>query len=215
MSGFLHSLAFWRPSAPRRPARAEREARLSPLAKVAGGRVRLPDGTPRLVLGFMLDVRPVSNSDWLLFMQATGAAAPPWMFRKGWEAPDQAIVGITQGEAEAFAHWANKRLPNEAQWQRAVGAAIYPWGTRAPSGLHAVFGRRPGKGQLQAAPEGGQRPHGVGPHGHHDLVGNTWERLQGGVARGGFWGSPDPRSELRLVLGDHERSAGVGLRCCR
>ncbi len=177
--------------------------------------MRRPDGALRWVLGFMLDVRPVSNGDWLLFIHATGLKAPPWMFRQGWEAPDQPVVGVTRAEAQAFARWAKRRLPSEAQWQRAVGAATYPWGERAPSGMHAVYGRHPGKGRLQAAPEGGHRPHGVGPYGHHDLVGNVWERLHGGVARGGFWGSTDPRSELRLILGDDERSAGVGLRCCR
>lgn len=185
------------------------------MAKVPGGLVRLPDGGTRMVLPFVLDVRPVSNGDWLLFMQATGAAAPPWMFRKGWQDKDQPVVGITQGEALAFARWAKKALPTEAQWQRAAGSATYPWGEHEPTASHAVYGRRPGKGQLPPMPDGAVRAAGAGPYGHRDLVGNVWERLAGGVARGGFWGASDPRSTARLVLGDEERSAGIGLRCCK
>lgn len=219
MIEFLRSLTtFWRSGSS--PA----EAALSPMAKVPAGLVRLPDGSRKMVLGFALDVRPVSNADWLLFMQATrprGKAfaprdgAPPWMFRAGWEQPEQPVVGVTQAEAEAFARWAKKSLPSEAQWQRAAGATLYPWGDKPPTGGHAVYGRRPGKGRLPATPEAGLRPLGVGPYGHLDLVGNVWERLQGSIARGGFWGATDPRSDLRLVLGIEERSAGVGLRCCR
>lgn len=185
------------------------------MARVPAGRVCLPDGQRVRVGAFLLDVRPVSNADWLRFAQETGAACPPWMFRPGWDAPDQAVVGITQAEAEAFARWAGKRLPSEAEWQRAAGGRTYPWGERAPDPARAVFARTPGKGRLLAAPEAGDRALGAGPFGHRDLCGNTWERLRGGIARGGFWGSPDPRCELRLVLGQHERSAGVGLRCTR
>jgi len=210
VNALLRSLAFWRSD-----RQVARDELLAPMAKVAAGRVRLPNGTARWVLGFALDVRPVSNGDWLRFMQATRAATPPWMYRPGWEEPDQPVVGVTQAEAEAFARWARKCLPSEAQWQRATSTATYPWGEKAPTVAHAVYGRHPGKGRLQAAPEGGLRQLGVGPYGHRDLVGNIWERLQGGVARGGFWGSADPRCELRLVIGANERSAGVGFRCCR
>lgn len=188
------------------------------MARVPAGSVRLPDGRRMRVGAFSLDVRPVTNADWLAFAQATGAACPPWMFRPGWDAPEQAVVGVTQREAEAFARWARKRLPSEAEWQRAAGAGTYPWGERTPDATRAVYARTPGKAgerRHPATPEVGDRPLGAGPFGHRDLCGNTWERLRGGVARGGFWGSSDPRCELRLVLGDEERSAGIGFRCAR
>lgn len=184
------------------------------MKRVPGGMVRLADGRRRLVLGFWLDVRPVINREWLAFSQATGTPCPPWMFRPGWDAPEQPVIGVTQAEAEAFARWAGKVLPTERQWLRAVGRSTYPWGERAPDRSRAVFGRLPHRSE-EARPEAGLRPAGAGPFGHLDLSGNTWERLRGSVARGGFWGSPDPRSELRLALTPDERSGGVGFRCAR
>ncbi len=191
--------------------RAPRVA-LGPMARVPAGLVRLPDGRRRLVLGFLLDLRPVNNAEWLAFAQATGAACPPWIFRPGWDDPAQPVVGVTQDEAEAFARWAKKRLPSEAQWQRAVGTGTYPWGERAPDPARALFGRSPHRG-AGARPDAVHRPEGAGPFGHLDLSGNVWERLRGSVARGGFWGSPDPRAALRLELAREERSGGVGFRC--
>ncbi|MCC6625709.1 MAG: formylglycine-generating enzyme family protein [Deltaproteobacteria bacterium] len=168
----------------------------------------------RLVWGFELDVRPVSNADWLAFLQATTgagrparAACPAWMYRPGFDDPDQPVVGITQAEARAFARWAGKRLPTEAEWLRAAGPDAYPWGAAPASKGRAVFGAK--------APAAPGRPDGRGPFGHEDLVGNVWERLADGVARGGFWGSADPRREARLVIGPDEISAGIGLRCAR
>jgi len=177
---------------------------------VPRGFVRLPDGARRWVWGFELDVRPTSNADWLAFMQATGRRrpdAPPWMFRPGFDDPDQPVVGISLADARAFARWAGKRLPTEAEWQRAAGPAAYPWGAAPASKKLACFGAR--------APAKPGRPEGRGPHGHEDLVGNVWERLAGGVARGGFWGSTDPTGALRLLLGPDDVSAGIGLRCAR
>lgn len=192
----------------------------APMRAVPRGVAMTPHGRRR-VAAFALDVRPVSNAEWLAFAQATGRETPPWMFRRGFDAPEQPVVGVTQSEARAFARWAGKRLPSEAEWIRAAGAARYPWGERAPDASRAVFGRAPGgksarRGRAgEAAPEAGERTAGAGPFGHLDLVGNCWERLEGGVARGGFWGSSDPCSSERLVMDDELRSAGIGVRCAR
>ena len=45
---------------------------------VPGGLVRLPAGGFRLIGNYRLDVRPVTNADYAAFIQATGAARPPW-----------------------------------------------------------------------------------------------------------------------------------------
>jgi len=176
------------------------------MARVPAGWAHL-DGKRRWVWGFELDLRPASNADWLAFMHATGAKAPPWMFRTGFDDPDQPVVGVTLAEALAFARWAGKRLPREAEWARAAGDALYPWGAKKPNADLAVF-----RAKLPARPG---RTEGAGPHGHLDLVGNVWERLAEGVARGGFWGSADPTLAQRIKLSPNDHSSGIGFRCAR
>lgn len=180
--------------------------------------LRRPRGGPMLrvrgrvgVGGFWLDERPVTNGDWLAFHQATGRGCPPWMFRPGWEDPLQPVVGVTLAEAATYARWARKRLVREAEWARAAGAGVYPWGDALPTGKRAVFGHRAGTPPVGV----GGRDEGRGPFGHRDLVGNVWELCEGGVACGGFRGSEDPRSGLRVRMKPEERSAGVGFRCAR
>jgi formylglycine-generating enzyme required for sulfatase activity len=184
---------------------------------------------------FMLDSRPVNNAEWRAFCEATRRETPPWMFKRGFEHPDQPVVGVSADEARAFARWAGKRLPTEAEWLAAFGDARYPWGDFPPSPTRACFGhdpRRPRTGppapqRTGLDPDTGAiaRAAGAGPYGHLDLAGLVWEHLEPShtplatrgstVARGGFWGAEDPHRDLRIIIAPHERTAGLGLRCAR
>jgi formylglycine-generating enzyme required for sulfatase activity len=220
-----------------------------PMARVPGQTVELniiPGRRRRRVGAFELDLHPVTNADWLAFCQATGHPHAPWMFKPGFSEPEQPVVGVTANEARAYARWARKRLPTEAEWLAAAGPHSYPWGTNPATPTRALFrsgllpsrlaetgsakSGAPGFATVRAerragpgldVPPTGPRPDGVGPYGHHDLVGLVWEHLErldgqpGSVARGGFWGSVDPRRDLRLLIGDNERTTGIGFRCAR
>jgi gamma-glutamyl hercynylcysteine S-oxide synthase len=85
-------------------------------------------------------------------------------------------VYVSQAEAKAYARWAGKSLPTEAEWQRAAfarshgGEQAYPWGEQAPD---AAFGNfdfpRWSPSPVNAFPQGGSA------FGVQGLLGNGWE----------------------------------------
>lgn len=190
----------------------------SEMRPVPGGLVRLPGGGLKLVMGYELDVRPVSNADYALFIQATGAERPPWMHRPGFGEPEQPVVGVTLAQAKRYASWAGKRLPSPAEWIRAgtgTDKRPFPWGEAEPHAGFAHFGcgKRGAPSPVEDVER--RRSAGGGPFGHFDLLGNVWEWCTDGVARGGFWGSETVEMSLHLSTEAQTVSGGIGFRCAR
>jgi formylglycine-generating enzyme required for sulfatase activity len=145
------------------------------------------------------------------------------------------VVQVTWAAARGFCQAQGKRLPTEAEWERAArgsAGATFPWGDRRPDCESAVFARGPG--EACASSDGGPADVGTtagdrSPEGVRDLAGNVSEWVEdsfqpvlptcpapcrdpvvrGGstekICRGGNWGS---LAEMCRAAGRGRRAAG-------
>jgi serine/threonine-protein kinase len=124
---------------------------------------------------FFIDRNEVTNEEYQRFISATKRRAPAhWV---GGKVPDGQmklpVVNVSWGDANAYARWAKKRLPGEAEWEfaaRGTDARVYPWGNEwKPDYANAGQGR---KGRIL---EAGSYAPGASPFGALDMCGNVWE----------------------------------------
>jgi iron(II)-dependent oxidoreductase len=134
----------------------------------------------RVYLGaFYIDETPVTNAEYKKFLDAGARRAVPtnWDARRrtyAIGASDHPVVCVSWDDANAYADWANKRLPTEAEWEKSARGADgrwFPWGNR----FDATRFNSSEANLRGTTPVTKFAPHGTSPFGVVDLVGNVWE----------------------------------------
>ena len=187
---------------------------------------------------FYIDATEVTNAAYTKFVDATGHR-PPVHWPKGKVKPEQAdlpVVNVSWDDAAAYAKWAGKRLPTEAEWERAARGLAegrkYPWGDDPPTKALARFNVLDGPGPVAKF-----KPNYFGLY---DMAGNAWEWCSDWYDRDYYAASPErnpkgPETGLyRVIRGGSwadvtkyltcayrswarpaERSPNIGFRCAR
>jgi formylglycine-generating enzyme required for sulfatase activity len=196
---------------------------------------------------FAIDQVEVTNERYLAFVATTGHRSPPNPYGTGPLSSAKGIeqlpvVQITWYDAKAYCSWSKKRLPTEAEWEKAARGTdgrLFPWGNKPATSKRANFDRE-WEEEKTLHPVGSLQD-GDSPYGVKDMSGNAREWVQDwydpdyyqhapdrnpqgpdkrGVVRsirGGSWHSPtsDITTTARGRGGFALQTHGTGFRCAR
>jgi formylglycine-generating enzyme required for sulfatase activity len=150
---------------------------------------------------YWIDKYPVTNEQYARFAQETGHENDEWRkaFTPGKER--HTVVNVNWDDAHAYGKWCGKRLPSEAEWEKATRGTdgrIYPWGNAWDGNKCNISGR--------GTTPVGHYPQGISPYGCHDMSGNVQERVADWYAPDYYAHSPasnprGPRLSCAAVFG--------------
>jgi formylglycine-generating enzyme required for sulfatase activity len=127
---------------------------------------------------FSMDKYEVTVGQYAAFLQAKGVDPPSdWKTMNQPAHQKRPVANVDWAEADAYCKWAGKRLPTEAEWEKAARGTddrIYPWGNDAPTPLRANYGKTEWDNHGVLAPVGTLED-GKSPYGIYDMAGNVWE----------------------------------------
>jgi formylglycine-generating enzyme required for sulfatase activity len=174
---------------------------------------------------FWIDQLEVTNAMYMLCAQA-GECTPPgdWASGKRFsyfnneEFKDYPVVHVTWEQANIYCAWAERRLPSEAEWERAARGddfRNFPWGDEPPSEAYANFNRF-----VDDTSRVGSYAAGASPFGALDMAGNVWEWVADLYAIGYYGVSPEDNptgpqasnTNRRVIRGGSFQDGWVNLR---
>ena len=191
---------------------------------------------------FEIDIFEVTNEQFAQFVEETGYQTDaessndpsPWSayYQDGKEG--YPVVKVSWNDAKAYCEWAGKRLPTEAEWEKAargIDERVYPWGNDWDAAK--LNSKESGfRGPLTV----GSFPEGDSPFGLKDMAGNVWEWTDSWyqgypqttfnsnyfgetykVLRGGGWFSEQDqvRTTKRNANSPDAANDDIGFRCVR
>ena len=204
---------------------------------ILGSDTGLEDETPRqesVLSGYNIDIYAVTNAEYKEFVDAVGHT-PPRNWNEGTYADgmdDHPAIWVTWHDAEAYCHWAGKRLPTELEWEKAArgeDGRTYPWG----DAFDQTKCNSQESGEKGTVPVGSYAD-GVSLFGAYDMAGNVWEWTvdwyQGyrgtlyelsrygetfKVLRGGSWFDAQDavRATVRKSFDPNQGFSTIGFRC--
>lgn len=130
---------------------------------------------------YYIDKYEVTIGRYERYMKATGAEQPEW-----WEDAliignkNLPVIGVNWNDAFMYCRWAGKRIPTEAEWEKAAGGLdgrMHPWGNEAPSPKRANYGHEmvmDTNRYVMLTPVG-HFENGKSPYGVYDMAGNVQE----------------------------------------
>ena len=137
---------------------------------------------------YYIDRYPVTCGQYRSFIESGGYQNALWWSEAGWrwqknqqvtkplywaDEPrwdDRPVCGVSWYEADAYARFVGKRLPTEAEWEKAAGDSTYPWGEDTPTDRHCNHNNA----VSQTTPVNAY-PDGQSSYGCYDMLGNVWE----------------------------------------
>lgn len=127
---------------------------------------------------FYIDKFEVTNGRFAKYVEAI-QSEPPWGFTDK-ETPlihaEHPVRWVNWMDAMGYCLWKGKRLPTEAEWEKAARGTderVYPWGNDPPTPVHAVYGLKEGGAETVSVI--GNHHMGQSPYGVQDLAGNLYE----------------------------------------
>jgi formylglycine-generating enzyme required for sulfatase activity len=127
---------------------------------------------------YYMDKYEVTVEQYAKFLEATSHGAPPeWKILNQPSHQKYPVVMVDWSDANTYCHWAEKRLPTEAEWEKAARGTdgrMYPWGNDVPTPLRANYGKKKWNKDTALVPVGSFEE-GKSPYGIYDMAGNAWE----------------------------------------